>query len=188
MVWTTAVINGNMNFADTLYWLQIATTSASNHSSHNSLFSRSAKLDFFLHSHLLYPILIITRIQNFPRFSHYFSITGNDSPSPEMRSTAPTYYIMEKPLWDERSVLKITGKRSGSVSAEFGVIGLNNYCQCELSYSWGEMTNISSIINIAVDSSCPLGVGSLCFQELQMLPPVFLRGSCILIHNCKSPI
>lgn len=39
VVWTTAVINGNMNFADTLYWLQIVTTTASNHShhSHNSL-------------------------------------------------------------------------------------------------------------------------------------------------------
>lgn len=26
--WTTAVINDNMNFADTLYWLQIATTTS----------------------------------------------------------------------------------------------------------------------------------------------------------------
>lgn len=32
VVWRTALINGNMNFAHTLYWLQIATTTPSNNS------------------------------------------------------------------------------------------------------------------------------------------------------------
>lgn len=61
-----------MNFADTFYRLQIATTTASKHSSHNSLFP-ALPYSSFLHSHLLYPILI-THILNFPCFSHYFCI------------------------------------------------------------------------------------------------------------------
>lgn len=51
MVWTTAVINGDMNFADTLYWLQIATTTASNHSSNNSLVPALPN-SFFLNTHI----------------------------------------------------------------------------------------------------------------------------------------
>lgn len=49
VVWTTAVINGNMNFADTLYWLQIVTTTASNHSqhSHNSPHPKKKTSSFF---------------------------------------------------------------------------------------------------------------------------------------------
>lgn len=67
-----------MNFADTLYWLQIATTTASNHSSNNSPFPALPKP--FLSrtgSHLRYP-MPISPIPNFQRFSHYFCITEND--------------------------------------------------------------------------------------------------------------
>lgn len=42
-----AVINGDMNFADTLYWLQIVTTTVSNHSSHNSPFLTLLNSFFF---------------------------------------------------------------------------------------------------------------------------------------------
>lgn len=47
VVWTTAVINDNMNLADTLYWLQIVTTTSSKHSSNNSLFLSLQNSFFF---------------------------------------------------------------------------------------------------------------------------------------------
>lgn len=82
VVWTTAVINGNMNFADTLYWLQIATTTASNHSSHNSLFIQSAKLIFLTLtsplSNTYQPNLKLSMFLSlFPHYSKWFSIFQN---------------------------------------------------------------------------------------------------------------
>lgn len=184
MVWTTAVINGDMNFADTLYWLQIATTTASNHSSHNSLFSRSAKLIFsyphfpFIHnwspkSKTFHVSLIISALQK------------NDSPSSKIRSTAPTYYIMENLfgfesmvlLWwmksfahmKQRCKMVGSGKQNGSVnicstkSAGFGVICLNTHCRGKL-----KERDDKYIINNQYCSvkSSPLGVVTFCFQEL----------------------
>ena len=90
VVWATAVINGNMNFADTLYWLQIATTTASNYSSHNSL-----SLVFF------FPLLTFPLSNtDHPdlKLSMFLSVSLHYRKSfSKMRSAAATHYITASP-------------------------------------------------------------------------------------------